>query len=351
MRNNKANRKQVKLRAIDLFAGCGGLTLGLKQAGFEVVAAIEIDNRAAFTYRLNHKSTRVLETGIQQISAKNLMKVAGIKKGDLDLLAGCPPCQGFSRLARYNGRIKRDPRNRLVKEFERFVKDTFPKTVLMENVPALARSSFFKSLVRTLKRLSFTVSWGVLDAADFGVPQRRRRLILMASRVGVIDLPKGTENSSTVSDIIKKLPDPRTSSDPVHALFSRSSETIKKRIAQIPKNGGSREDVGPDKQLKCHQKCDGFKDVYGRMQWDKVAPTITSGCFNPSKGRFLHPSEDRPISIREASLLQSFPRDYKFSISFGITALAKLVGDALPPLFAKHQALHIKGALNSVKNG
>jgi len=351
MKGNTTKREQQKPLAIDLFAGCGGLTLGLKQAGFKVIAAIEMDARAAATYRLNHKSTRIIESRIQQHSVKELMRVAGIKKRELDLLAGCPPCQGFSRLTRHNGRIKRDPRNRLVKEFEKFVKGTLPKTVLMENVPALARSSFFRSLRRTLEHLGYAVSWGFLDAADFGVPQRRRRLILIASRVGVIDLPKRTDNSSTVRDIIGKLPDAKTSSDPVHALFMRNSETIMTRIAQIPKNGGSRGDVGFDKQLKCHQKCDGFKDVYGRMRWDKLAPTITSGCFNPSKGRFLHPSEDRPISIREASLLQSFPENYKFPSQFGITALAKLVGDALPPLFARHQALQIKAALDKAKYG
>ena len=351
MNRHTVRRTRRKPRAIDLFAGCGGLTLGLRQAAFKVVAAVEMDAKAAATYRLNHKSTRLINSDIQDVSVKDLMKFTGMRTGDLDLLAGCPPCQGFSRLARRNGRLKRDPRNRLVKDFERFVNGMLPKTVLLENVPALVRSSFFKSLTHTLQRLGYAVAWGVLDGADFGLPQRRRRLILIASRVGAINLPKGTDGFSNVRDAIGKLPNPVASSDPIHALFMRNSERIKKRIAKIHKNGGSRRDVGHNKQLKCHQKCDGFRDVYGRMRWDKVAPTITSGCFNPSKGRFLHPSQDRPISIREASLLQSFPGDYKFPARFGITTLAKLIGDALPPLFARRQALQIKVALDSSKNG
>jgi len=351
MNSHTVRRTWRKPRAIDLFAGCGGLTLGLRQAAFKVVAAVEMDARAAATYRLNHKSTRLINSDIQGVSVKDLMKFTGMRTGDLDLLAGCPPCQGFSRLARRNGRLKRDPRNRLVKDFERFVNGMLPKTVLLENVPALVRSSFFKSLTHTLQGLGYAVSWGVLNGADFGLPQRRRRLILIASRVGAINLPKGTDGFSNVRDAIGKLPNPVDSSDPIHALFMRNSERIRKRIAKIHKNGGSRRDVGHNKQLKCHQKCDGFRDVYGRMRWDKVAPTITSGCFNPSKGRFLHPSQDRPISIREASLLQSFPGDYKFPARFGITTLAKLIGDALPPLFARRQALQIKVALDSSKNG
>lgn len=335
----------TKLRAIDLFSGCGGLSLGLRRAGFEVAVAVEINPNAAATYRANHPNTRLLETDISTLTSARLLREVGVRRGQLDLLAGCPPCQGFSRMTSLNGRLKNDPRNALIDHFDRLVRGLLPRAVLLENVPALARSTRFRKFLKTLNALGYEVTKGSLDAAGFGVPQRRKRLIVMAVRGVEITLPIGTTSRKTVRQVIGKLPAPRRSSDELHRLVLRNTPRIKQRISKIPTDGGSRSDLGEASQLKCHRNRDGFKDVYGRMHWDRVAPTITSGCFNPSKGRFLHPAQNRAISMREAALLQTFPRSYRFPKSLGVTVVARLLGDALPPRFAERQARQIACAL------
>ena len=322
------------LTAIDLFSGCGGLTVGLKQAGFDVKAAVEIDNKAQETYKLNHPNIKLYEHDIRNIDPKRLMSDLGIKRGELTLLAGCPPCQGFSRLRTRNKAFSvYDPRNELIREFLRFTEALLPKTIMMENVPALANDDVFKHVCETLSALGYRHTVNVLDAADYNVPQRRKRLILLASRVHV---PKHAEKSETrisVRDAFSNVGSPSKTKDKVHAVPERRTAHVKHLISLIPKNGGSRSDLPENMVLACHKKSNGFKDVYGRMSWDNVAPTITSGCINPSKGRFLHPSYNRTITLREAALLQGFPIDYKFDVSHGKESIALMIGNALPPPF------------------
>lgn len=343
-RRNAATRRR-RLTAIDLFAGCGGLSLGLKRAGFDVLAAIELDEKAADVYARNHLKAKVIVKDICEVSSRSLLKLTALKKRELDLLAGCPPCQGFSRLPRRNGRLKRDPRNTLLEEFTRHVVGMLPKAVLFENVPAVKRSTRFRRMVATLKSLGYDVRYKVLNAHEFGVPQRRRRLILIASRIGEVSLPVGDAAGGTVRSVIGGLGSPKHSKDPLHKMVMSNGPRMRRLIARIPKNGGSRGDLGQENQLECHRQFDGFKDVYGRMRWGKESPTITSGCFNPSKGRFLHPQYNRPISMREAALLQSFPASYIFPVKFGLTATARFLGDALPPRFAEKQARHVRKLL------
>jgi DNA (cytosine-5)-methyltransferase 1 len=332
--------------ALDLFSGCGGLSLGLKRAGFKVLGAIEIDGLAAETYSANHPEVRVWQASITDISADDVMKELGLRPGQLDLLAGCPPCQGFSTMKTLNGRrAMRDPRNRLVNDFVRFVKGLRPKSVMMENVPRLARHRRFQDLCKTLRGLGYNVSWAVKNAADFGVPQRRFRLILLATLCGDVTFPEPHSRRRTVAMAIASLPKAGESGDPVHDFLEIRSAVVKERIASIPKNGGSRSDLPFSSQLPCHKKSDGFKDVYGRMAWNDVAPTITGGCFNPSKGRFLHPIEDRAITMREAAVLQGFPRSYKFPNTRSKQAIALLIGNALPPSFITAHARSIKKLL------
>ena len=229
------------------------------------------------------------------------------------MLAGCPPCQGFSRMRTLNGGYEiNDEQNDLIFEFLRFVKELAPKAVMMENVPGLQKDRRFKKLCKELESEGYIVNEDVLDAADYGVPQRRRRLILLAGKKGKIEFAKKAKCKRSVFDAIGNLERAGNSGDKLHDLPERRTEKVKKLIRMIPKNGGSRNDLGKRRQLACHKKCDGFKDVYGRMAWDKVAPTITSGCTNPSKGRFLHPKENRAITLREAALLQTFPKRYYF---------------------------------------
>lgn len=332
--------------AIDLFAGAGGLTLGLRRARFRVVGAVEVDPLAAETYRANCPGVRLWESDIRELSVARVLRELSLKPGRLDLLAGCPPCQGFSSLRSLNGgRTVSDERNDLVFEFERFVRGLRPRTVMLENVPGLATDARLASLTRALEDMGYRIVTKVLDASLFGVPQRRRRMILVAGRRQAISLaPEGTP-TLTVRDAIGDLAPAGMSGDPLHDIDEQRQPHIWSLIACVPKDGGSRADLGPKAQLACHRRCDGFSDVYGRMSWDEVAPTITSGCINPSKGRFLHPDEDRAITLREAALLQGFPSTYRFSLARGKYKAAEMIGNALPPEFVKRHALEIRRQL------
>jgi DNA (cytosine-5)-methyltransferase 1 len=226
-----------------------------------------------------------------------------------------------------NGRVGQDERNDLVFQFLRFVRVMRPKAVMLENVPKLAKNHRFKKLRAELQRLGYEVNHDILNAADYGVPQRRRRLILVAGQGTKIPFGTRTRRKRTVWEFFSKL-GRRAKTDELHILPETRSEKVKKLIRQIPRNGGSRLDLGKRRQLDCHKKCDGFKDVYGRMAWDDVAPTITGGCCNPSKGRFLHPTKNRTITLREAALLQTFPNDYFFSLGRGKFPAAQMIGES-----------------------
>ena len=336
--------------AIDLFSGCGGLTLGLKQASFDVVAAIEFDSLSVETYKANHKDVRVWSRDIRRVSAAEVMHALNLKRGELDLLAGCPPCQGFSSMTTLNGKRRmRHPLNDLVLDFVRFVRRLLPKAVMLENVPGLARSGQFRQLRRVLKNLGYQCEYSVLDAAKYGVPQRRRRFILVGSRIAPVRFAPEARVQRTVRQALKKL-GRRARKDRLHTLGEKRSPRVLQLIRSIPKNGGSRLDLGSARQLRCHRKCDGFKDVYGRMAWNDHAPTITGGCVNPSKGRFLHPTRNRTITLREAALLQTFPPTYFFSLRRGKFPVAQMIGNALPPEFIRRHALQIKKVLQAASN-
>ncbi|MCA8248059.1 DNA cytosine methyltransferase [Burkholderia multivorans] len=336
------------LMAVDLFSGCGGLTQGLKDAGFTVGAAVEIDALAAETYAANHPDVNLFNADIRDTSASEIMEACGVARGELDLLAGCPPCQGFSRI-RLNNKKERmdDPRNRLIDEVLRLIGELQPKAVMLENVPNLARYTRYLNFKRELRKLGYDVVDKVLDVADFGVPQRRKRLVVLASRLGQISHPAPVDKRKTVRDAIATLPADIVDNDPLHNLGEQRSERVRRLIRVIPKDGGSRTALSPGLTLKCHEKQDGFYDVYGRMKWDDVSPTITGGCINPSKGRFLHPTEDRAITLREAALLQSFPPGYVFSLRKGKYAAAEMIGNALPPVFSRMQAEVIRKHLGA----
>ena len=353
MLHNETLKKQKNVTAIDLFSGAGGLTQGLKQAGFSVIGAVEYEQMACDTYKLNHPEVNLLPNDIRTIDPSQFMKDLGLNKGDLDLLAGCPPCQGFSTIGTRNRGAKRnDKRNDYVFEIVRFAKEFLPKTVMMENVPALASDRRMNVVKRELNRLGYSFDAKVLNAADFGVPQRRRRMIMLCSRVGelCIEQPARPITLSTVRQKIGKMPTPGSSGDSLHDMPEKRSPRIQRLISLVPKDGGSRKDLPEDLKLDCHKRIDGFRDVYGRMAWDKPSPTITGGCSNPSRGRFLHPEQDRTITLREAALLQTFPITYKFSLKRGKQSVAVMVGNALPPIFIEHHAKNILNHLELVRN-
>lgn len=332
-----------KYTAIDLFCGAGGLTVGLQKSGFNVLAGVELSSVAAETYIMNHKSHIVYKQDIREISPLSMLKNLGLKRGELDLLAGCPPCQGFSTHRTRNKRVSvEDERNDLVFEFVRFVTDMLPKTIMMENVPGLYKDDRMVIVKEKLQALGYQFdenTIAVRNAADYGVPQRRNRMIMMASRFGLIDTAQKLAIKKTVRDSLCSLPEAGSSGDPLHDWTTKHSDKVKKIISLIPKNGGSRSDIPEEYWLECHKRSPkSYRDVYGRMAWDDVAPTITGGCDNPSKGRFLHPEKNRAITLREAALLQTFPKNYKFSTARGKSGVALMIGNALPPLFIKSQA-------------
>lgn len=334
--------------AVDLFCGCGGLTVGLKKAGFRVLGAVDVDPLSVKTYKANHRDVEVWKTDIRDLKPSDLLQKIGLNEGELDLLAGCPPCQGFSTMRTLNGAVSvEDPRNDLLLEFQRFVEALRPRTVMMENVPGLADDERFAAFCRKLKKLGYLGDHRILNAAEYGVPQRRRRLIYLAGMGMEIPFADKAAKMKTVEEAIGGLPKAGQSGDPVHDMPENRTPKVLEIIRLIPKDGGSRRDLPEEYQLECHKRCTGFKDVYGRMAWKDVAPTITSGCFNPSKGRFLHPEEDRAITMREASLLQGFPRRYKFPTTDNKSAVALMIGNALPPPFIAAHGRSIKRVLRN----
>ena len=348
-KRRRTPRAGGKPTAVDLFCGCGGLTVGLNRAGFRVLGAVDVDSLSVETYKANHHDVKVWEADIRRLEPAELLEKLGLQKGELDLLAGCPPCQGFSTMRTLNGAFFiDDPRNDLLIEFQRFVDALRPHAIMLENVPGLAEDERFTDFCGRMKKIGYLGDHRVLNAAEYGVPQRRRRLIYLAGFGMKIPFAIPVRRKKTVKDVIAGLPKAGESGDPVHDMPEKRTLRIMELIRRIPKDGGSRTDLPEEDQLDCHKRCNGFKDVYGRMAWGDVAPTITSGCFNPSKGRFLHPVEDRAITMREAALLQGFPRHYKFPTTDNKSAVALMIGNALPPPFITAHAQCIVATLGRV---
>jgi DNA (cytosine-5)-methyltransferase 1 len=343
------------LTAVDLFSGAGGLTLGLKQTGINVVAAVEIDPRVAKTYAVNHPEVKLLIKDARDVTGKEILKATKLKK--IDLVTGCPPCQGFSKLTyKYK---REDPRNELIMEMARLIEELRPKIVMMENVPGIETrgKSILKRFVDRFKAEGYVINQGVLQMADYGVPQSRRRFVLVAGRGFEIPLPSVTHNPKgnkekglfpwvTIGDVIKYMPPPISFSVAKRRggaqlfnwhVVSELQEISIQRL-KVLGSGGNRAALPKDLRPPCHKNSDkGFDNVYGRLKWDMVAPTITRGFTTTCMGRFGHPEELRALSVREAALIQTFPLNYKFEAEFLKTA-CDLVGNAFPPKFAKRLA-------------
>jgi DNA (cytosine-5)-methyltransferase 1 len=297
---------------------------------------------------MNHRRVHVWEKDITRLSVAAVRRQLKLKKGQLDLLAGCPPCQGFSAMRTLNGsKTVADDRNDLVFEVLRFIRGLSPKTIMMENVPGLADDARIDRFCDEITVLGYSWEKRVLDAAEYGVPQRRRRMIFLASKVGPIEFAQPSDRRKSVRETIADLVDAGISGDPLHDFVEARSDKVVRLISRIPKDGGSRRDLGAKSQLPCHRSFNGFTDVYGRMRWDDVSPTITGGFVNPSKGRFLHPEKDRCVTLREGALLQGFPQTYKFSLDEGKFATAQMIGNALPPEFIRRHAARIAKQLKT----
>ena len=342
-----------KIKAIDFFCGAGGLTRGLLNAGIEVLAGVDNDERLRKTYTHNNKPSRFINEdinkfinkGINKIEISELRKELGIQEGDTTLYAACTPCQPFSTLSRQNW--KDDDRKILLLTFAKLVKECPPDFILVENVPGLNNGSgkeIYKKSKKILKKCGFSNrAADLLDAKHFGVPQTRKRFILLASKKGSISLPTPMTNPSqfvTVRECIGEYPeivDGGESEDYLNHKARELKSHHKRIVEAVPKDGGSRRDVTDTSiLLKCHQeKPNAHRDVFGRMAWDKPAPTLTSRCTDVYSGRFTHPKHDRGISLREAAALQTFEDDYKF-FGTSISAIARQIGNAVPVKLAEH---------------
>lgn len=328
------------LTAVDMFCGAGGLSVGIARAGFEVLGAVDKSPLAIETYQRNHPNTHVWRTDVHRADPLELARALDLGAGELDLLAGCPPCQGFSSMRTLRqGTNVSDSRNGLVARFGHWVEVLRPRALMMENVPGLAEDRRLKLLLGRLRKAGYDLHHGVIDAAAFNVPQRRRRFVLLGVRGAEVKPSTAVAGPRpTVRLAIGNLPRPEESNDPLHNHGEKRSERIRKLIRSIPADGHGLRTMGKESQLACHVRVNGFYDVYGRMAWDKPAPTITSGCINPSKGRFLHPEQHRAITLREAALLQDLPADYEVTLERGKYRAADLIGNALPAGFAEWQA-------------
>ena len=340
----------MALTAIDVFAGAGGLTVGLKRAGFRVVAAVERESHAFATYKVNHPGVKCLKQDIATVSGAALQRFAGTER--IDLLAGCPPCQGFTSLtAKYK---QEDSRNALILEMSRLAEAIRPRAILMENVPGMTQKGgpLYDQLRSRLQALGYRLTEGVLQVADYGVPQLRRRFVLLGGRGFEIALPGATHSGAptgdlapwrTVRDAIEDMPEPpglaaakargHVECSDWHVVRDLSPKNIDR--IRSARAGATWTHIPEHLRPDCHRNgYVGFTNVYGRMQWDRPSPTITGGCTTFSKGRFGHPTADRTISVREAALLQTFPRDYRFDTPY-MDYVCSMIGNALPCIFAE----------------
>jgi len=336
------------MKVIDFFCGAGGLTRGLLDAGFDVVAGFDIDDQCKDSYEFNNE-TPFHPLDVRDIGLKELTSLTRIRKFENVLLAGCAPCQPFSQ-QRKSGSTHSS--TTLLSEFGRIIEEVLPRAVVIENVPGMARVkgySTFRRFLSLLEDCGYGYEFGVLDAKKFGVPQTRRRLVLIAGFTDDISIPTNTHGTKqmpfrTVRDAISHFPSLEAGCEhksiPNHYCASITAKNIE-RLKETPPDGGGRRDWPKRLQLACHKDgYEGHTDVYGRMYWDEPSPTLTARCHSISNGRYGHPEQHRAISLREAAAIQSFPDRYVFKGSN--KHIAQQIGNAVPVRFAKALGKHIQ---------
>ena len=341
---NTDNTKRY--RAIDFFCGGGGMTCGLRQAGIDVIAGVDIDKEAKETYEFNNKGTVFIDKDIRRVHTDYFERNFNLSRNDDNLiLVGCSPCQFYSIInTDKNSSLKTKD---LLRNFARFIEYYRPGYVLVENVPGILtnKQSIWPSFKKKLEELGYgKMLYKIIDMSLYGIPQSRRRFSLIATRLDVdVHLPQADDKQALLSDFIgeshgfpKVEAGHKDSSDFNHTTAGLSDKCLR-RLRKTRHNGGSRLDWATDSdlQLRCFiGKDDSFKDSYGRMWWNKPAPTITTKFFSISNGRFGHPDEDRAISLREGATLQTFPRNYVFKTN-SIATTARLIGNAVPCEYAR----------------
>lgn len=349
-------RSNKTYEVIDLFCGIGGLSYGLKCQGMKILAGFDLDYTCQYAYETN-TGGKFYYRDVKTISGDEINKLYSQKKNVIKVLAGCAPCQPFSSYAFKNKNKDKDKYN-LLYEFGRLVKEVHPDIVTMENVPAIASfklKSVLADFVEVLQNEGYNVKYKVVYCPDYGIPQTRKRLVLLASHLGNIDLISPThkkENYVTVKDAIGHLPPLEAGqgcpTDALHRCRALSPLNLQ-RLKSTP-YGGSWKDWPADLMLECHKKESGksFGSVYGRMVWEEPSPTMTTLCTGIGNGRFGHPVQNRAISAREAALFQTFPITYKFfpnEHEVSLTKASRYIGNAVPPklgeVIAQSITLHI----------
>lgn len=324
---------------VDLFCGAGGLTHGLISQGISVVAGIDVDEACRHPFEVNN-AARFINEDVGRLAPKRLNELFG--DAEIRVLAGCAPCQPFSTYAqRYD--VVGSPRWSLLYQFGRLIKATRPELVTMENVPSVARHAVFDDFVETLQKMGYYVYHGAVDCSLYGLPQRRRRMVLLASRLGPIELANPTHGrTTTVRSAIGRLAPIAQGGahpkDPLHAASKLSDLNLKRIRASRP--GGTWRDWPKHLVADCHRRETGqtYPGVYGRMVWDEPAPTLTTQYYGFGNGRFGHPDQDRAISLREGAILQGFPKSYSFlpdGAPVHFKALGRMIGNAVPVTLGK----------------
>ena len=341
----------MQVSAIDLFCGAGGLTNGLQKAGVKVQAGYDIEAKCKYAYEFNNNSIFV-QKDITEVTKSEIETYFG---NDIKLLAGCAPCQPFST---YNqGKdVTSDKKWPLLYQFARLIDEVQPELVTMENVPSVTKHKVYIDFIQSLESKGYNVHSCTVDCTQYGIPQSRKRHVVLASKLGHICLiePTHKEKPITVKDTIKCLPPLKAGrqckTDPLHKSSDLSPLNLKR--IKVSKPGGTWRDWPEDLIADCHKKDSGktFPGVYARMEWDQPSPTMTTQCYGFGNGRFGHPTQNRAISLREAALFQTFPIDYQFTppdSPIELKSIGKMIGNAVPVRLGEVIGLSIKHHLES----
>lgn len=324
--------------AIDLFCGAGGLTAGFIKSGINVTAGYDVEGACKYAYEANNEHARFIQRDVTNVEADELITQYPI--GDIKLLAGCAPCQPFSTYS--HGRdAKEHNKWPLLYQFSRLIREVQPELVSMENVPDVTKHEVYHDFVEELKAQNYHVWAEKVFCPDYGIPQMRSRHVLLASKLGPIKLLKKTHAPAEYKNVRQAIGDmPPLSSgeqhkrDPLHRAAQLSDLNL--RRIRASKQGGTWRDWPSELVAACHKRATGktYPGVYARMSWDQLAPTMTTQCFGFGNGRFGHPEQDRAISLREAAVLQTFPKSYKFlrpNEPIQMSTVGRMIGNAVPP--------------------
>ena len=352
-----SKRKQPAV--VDLFCGVGGLSYGFVSEGFEIIAGIDNDISCKYSFETNNKS-KFISKDVNKVSGKDIDELFG-NEDRVKILVGCAPCQPFSSYS-FRQKEKDESKWKLLYEFARLIEETKPTIVSMENVPLLLhfkKAPVFSDFCDRLRKIGYFIDYKEIFCPDYGIPQRRTRLVLIASLLGdikIIDKTHTPENYVTVKDVISDLPSVKAGETDENDLLHRARALTPLNLKRIKatKEGGSWKDWPEILKLECHRKKSGksYSSVYGRMKWTEPAPTMTTHCTGLGNGRFGHPEQDRAITLREAALFQTFPKDYSFidnTKPYNPSVISRQIGNAVPPQLGRVIALSIKEHLKKYK--